>query len=261
MKVLLQEMTYPEVARKVKEGAPVIIPMGSTEQHARHLPLGTDFFIALELSKLVAEKAGCVVAPILWVGFSKEHMAFKGTITLEVETLVRVLQDAIRSLLSHGFKKIIVLNAHGGNDVILRSVVLDANLSLDVDVLYIGLDELLSLMPERYRDEVASKMDFHAGVLETSLINLIRPELVRVDEAVKPNVSLGESAMRLLEVLKGNPELTARMLASTLTRFDKLSDTGALTLADPSKPWGRQETSEALEEVAVKIKEIIDAWK
>lgn len=261
MRVFLHEMTHPEVSRKAEEGAVVIIPLGSMEQHGVHLPLGTDFFIALEISRRVAEKTGSIVAPILWVGLSKEHMAFKGTITLESGTLTMVLRDAIRSLASHGFRKIVVINAHGGNDAPLRLSVLDANLNSYADVLYVGPDEFLSLLPQRLRRELEESMDLHAGILETSIINLLRPDLVGRGQPSKPKVKIGKHVLEALELVKDKPELRASILSSVLARFDELSDNGALTLADPLNHWSASETEEALEEVAGKLAEIVGKWR
>ncbi|MEM3466322.1 MAG: creatininase family protein [Candidatus Jordarchaeales archaeon] len=261
MKVFLHEMTYPEVSRKAEEDTVIVIPVGSIEQHGVHLPLGTDLFIALEISRRLAEKTGSIVAPALWVGFSEEHMAFKGTITLEGETLVRVIRDVIRSLSSHGFRKFVVVNAHGGNDAHLRSAVLDANLNLNVDVLYVGPNEISSLLPRELQRELEENIDLHAGILETSIINLIRPDLVRRDRPSKPKLTLRKPLLEALELVKDNPTLRASVLSSFLTRFDKLSDNGSLTLADPLSHWGESETEKALEELAVKLAEIVEKWK
>ncbi|MBS7288865.1 MAG: creatininase family protein [Candidatus Freyarchaeota archaeon] len=261
MRVFLHEMTHPEVSRKAEEGAVVIIPLGSMEQHGVHLPLGTDFLIALEISRRVAEKTRSIVAPVLWVGFSKEHMAFKGTITLESETLTMVLRDVIRSLASHGFRKIIVVNAHGGNDAPVRSSVLDANLNSDADVLYVGPDELSSFLPQRLKHELEKSMDLHAGVLETSIINLVRPDLVRRSQPSKPKVKIGKHVLDVLDLAKDKPALRASILSSVLARFDELSDNGALTLSDPLSHWDASETEEALEEVAGKLAKIVEKWK
>ncbi len=261
LKVFLQEMTYNEVASKIEESAIVIIPVGSVEQHGLHLPLGTDLFIALEISRRVAEKTGSVVAPALWAGFSKEHMGFKGTISLERETLIRVMHDVAKSLSYHGFKKIVVLNAHGGNDAPLRSAVLDINLDSDVKVLYIGPDELFSFLPPELRSELEEKMDLHAGVFETSIINLIRPDLVRRERKSRPNVKFEGFPSFALELIKETPSLKASIFLSLLARFDEISDNGVFTLADPLNHWDEHMTENVLEEVSRKIAEIIEKWK
>ncbi|MEM1659215.1 MAG: creatininase family protein [Candidatus Jordarchaeales archaeon] len=261
MSVFLYEMTHVEVEQKVKEGAAVIIPMGSVEQHGVHLPLGTDVFVALEISRRVAEKTGSIIAPALWVGFSKEHMAFKGTLTLESDTLLRVVRDVVKSLASHGFRKIVVINAHGGNDAALRLAVSEVNLSLGVDALYIGPNELTSLLPPELKNQLEESMDLHAGILETSIVNLVRPDLVRRNRPSKPKVSFKRHVAESLKLAEGNPQLKSNIIASALSRFDEISDNGALTLADPLNHWSELETERALEEIASKLAVLLEKWK
>lgn len=261
MSVFLHEMTHVEVERKVKEGAVVIIPMGSVEQHGVHLPLGTDVLVALEISRRVAEKTGSIVAPALWVGFSKEHMAFKGTLTLESETLLRVVRDVVKSLASHGFRKIVVINAHGGNDAALRLAVSELNMSLGVDALYIGPSELTSLLPPELQRQLEESMDLHAGILETSIVNLVRPDLVRRNVPSKPEVGFKRHVAESLKLVKDNPQVKSSIIASALSRFDEVSDNGALTLADPLNHWSKLETERALEEIASKLAALLEKWK
>ena len=261
MTVFLQEMTHAEVSRKAEEGVAVIIPFGSMEQHGLHLPLGTDLLIALEISKRVAEKTGSIVAPVLWVSLSKEHMAFKGTISLESETLMKVMHDVVRSLSLHGFRRIVVINTHGGSDAALRSAALEANTNFDVSVLYIGPSEVSSLLPESIQRELEENMDIHAGVFETSVVNLVRPDLIRRDQPSKPKMNIERHVLEALNLAKGNPTLRASILSSVLAKFNELSDNGSLTLLDPLNHWGKAETEVVLEEIAEKIAEVVRKWR
>jgi len=93
----------------------ILFPTGSTEQHGKHLVLDTDTFILFEIAKRVAKETNVLVAPPMPFGQSVHHMAFPGTITLSFDTLVNVYIDVCKSLLNHGFDKIVFMNGHGGN--------------------------------------------------------------------------------------------------------------------------------------------------
>ena len=111
----LPDMTVPEVRDLLTRTDMVILPVTSVEQHGLHLPMGTDYYSGVERAKLIAARTDVLVAPILFPGQSPYHMEFEGTITLSSETIQRVFVEAARSLMRHGFKRFLILNAHGGN--------------------------------------------------------------------------------------------------------------------------------------------------
>jgi creatinine amidohydrolase len=113
MNIFLQNLStdqVPELVRKSK--GVIIIPIGSTEQHGNHLPLGTDTFVAEMLAADAARITGSIVAPAIWFGWSPHHMVLPGTITIRPEILVEYLYDVIESLSKHQFNKIILINGH-----------------------------------------------------------------------------------------------------------------------------------------------------
>jgi len=111
----LYKMTWPEVKEYLKENDVVIFPVGSQEQHGKHLAEDNDSFTATVIAKMVGEKTGVLVAPTLPFGNSVHHMNFPGSVTLTFSTLVNVYKEVCKSLLHHGFKKVVIMNAHGGN--------------------------------------------------------------------------------------------------------------------------------------------------
>lgn len=111
----LYKLTRPEVEEYLNENDVVLLPVGSTEQHGKHMAIDTDAYTAHEISLRVAEKTGVLVAPTVSYGYSPHHMNFKGSVTLTFQTLVNVLKEVCESLIHHGFNKIVVMNAHGGN--------------------------------------------------------------------------------------------------------------------------------------------------
>ena len=117
----LPHMTWPEVQELRQRTDMVIIPIAALEQHSLHLPIGTDFLNGLERAKLIAQKTPVLVAPILLPGNSPYHMEFAGTITLSSQTIQQVYFEAAQSLMKHGFKRFLLLNSHGGNQVRLKA--------------------------------------------------------------------------------------------------------------------------------------------
>ena len=122
IKNYLPHMTWPDVRDLLTRTDMVIVPVGSMEQHGLHLPMGTDTINGLERAKLIAQRTDVLVAPILYPGNSPYHMEFPGTITLSAETIQRVYFEAIQSLISHGFTRVLLLNSHGGNQSITRFI-------------------------------------------------------------------------------------------------------------------------------------------
>ena len=117
MSRLLAEMTSPEVDQAIAAGiTTVILPLGATEQHGPHLPLGTDTFRAAALADgLDAASTGTLVAPPLPVGCSDEHTGFAGLLGLDHETLARVIVDCGNRMAAWGVRRLVLLSAHGGN--------------------------------------------------------------------------------------------------------------------------------------------------
>jgi creatinine amidohydrolase len=116
-----ERMTAPELkALAAREGALVVLPVGSLEQHGPHLPVWTDSACAHAIALRAAESAAAgglpvAVLPPMWTGLSEHHFPFGGTISLDHATFHAVLRCVVRSILADGFRRLLVLNGHGGN--------------------------------------------------------------------------------------------------------------------------------------------------
>ncbi|HID11511.1 MAG TPA: creatininase family protein [Candidatus Latescibacteria bacterium] len=182
---LLEGMSYEEVGWAVEAGAVALAPVGSLEQHGRHLPLGTDSrivtHIAHEAAKRASEKVRVVVAPTVWLGCSHHHMEFPGTLSLDREAFIGVIKDVGRCLARHGFRRVLFLNGHRGNSNPLKVAVdqLRDELGEGVLVALVTYWELnLGEDVARMRDSAPGGIS-HAGEMETSCMLYLEPELVR----------------------------------------------------------------------------------
>ncbi|MCJ7622716.1 MAG: creatininase family protein [Anaerolineaceae bacterium] len=117
---LLENLTWPKAKKAFEETSMVVIPVGSTEQHGPHLPLGTDFFVPREIARLLMERSNVIVTPTLPIGYAKYHTMFPGTLSLKEETLKNVLIDICEDLLKYGTTHILFIDGHGGNLNALR---------------------------------------------------------------------------------------------------------------------------------------------
>lgn len=184
--ILLSEMAWPDVKQAIEEGRTVILPVGSTEQHGPQLPLDTDIVNSFEIAKAAAGRTGCLVAPPLYYGITPHWMGFPGTMSIDYETWIRFATQICQSLARHGFRKIVILNGHGGNAAAIQLVaqnVAEAS------------EGKCSLAAFSYWDVAADQVNAirrsppggmgHSCELETSLQLHLRGELVKMDRAVK----------------------------------------------------------------------------
>ncbi len=110
--VRLHELRWPEVEAHLEDDDVALVPVGATEQHGRHLPLLVDTGWAEAASELAAKRENAVVAPVVPYGWSPHHMGYPGTVTLGAATLQAVIEDIGRSLIHHGFRRLIVVNGN-----------------------------------------------------------------------------------------------------------------------------------------------------
>lgn len=179
--MLLYNLTWEEVSH-LDRNMVVVAPFGAVEQHSYHLPLGTDSIIteaiARRLERQMPERV--LVLPIVWLGCSRHHMDFPGSLTAEIDTFIAVGEQLVGSMAAHGFRNFILLNGHGGNV---------SKISLMAEKLRYRPGALLKVVGVTYWDLIGQEIKSiretplggmgHACELETSLIFATRPELVR----------------------------------------------------------------------------------
>lgn len=160
----------------------IVLPVGATEQHGPHLPVGTDTFAVQQIASDAAEVASSeittILAPALPFGSSHHHLPFGGTFSFSTETYYRVLVELLESLVAGGFKKAFILNGHGGNSELIQLAARDVARANPISVAAapywtIAWDSLVAAGIHNQ-----GKLPGHAGRFETSLVMAMRPELV-----------------------------------------------------------------------------------
>ena len=159
-----------------------VLPVGAIEQHGDHLPLDVDAFLVTEIAAAaneIARKSICsILVPPIHVGYSAHHMGYCGTVSLSIETLIGVVRDTVQSLAYHGFRRVVLLNGHGGNTALLSLVASELR-SRRVVPLVLAVDywNLIVDVIEQVRETETGGMG-HAGEFETSLMMHLRPASV-----------------------------------------------------------------------------------
>ena len=179
----LDELSTVEASQAAKDGALVIFPVGSVEEHGDHLPLCSDSiqpeYIALE----VAKKTGCLVAPPFRYGVCNATRSFAGTLAIEFDTLYKVARDILSELVRNGFYRIIVLSGHAGNSHMVALRLAAQDIVVKNDTKNEGKVRIMVLSDFDFAEELTPKYadvnDGHAGTLETSRVMAIKPELIK----------------------------------------------------------------------------------
>ncbi|HEX3399497.1 MAG TPA: creatininase family protein [Acetobacteraceae bacterium] len=179
-----RKLRADQLREKARQDAIVILPVASLEQHGPHLPVEVDSMpgetvAARAAREIVARGQQAVVLPVLWTGLSEHHMSFGGTVTLDFPAFSMVVEGVCRSVLRDGFKRIVLLNAHGGNENALRTITDELTPKYGVPIVqftywYAAAEEIAGIL------ETQSAL-LHACEAETSMMLAVRPDLVAMD--------------------------------------------------------------------------------
>lgn len=186
-KYLYGKMTWPEIKQAVKEERVAIVPIGTIEDHGLHLPVDTDNMICSEVCEEAAKRIPdkVVLLPLVPYGINEHHFDFPGAIDIPGDCYIRFLLGITRSLAYHGFKRIILINAHGSNkdyvSIAARRTVLESG------VLCVATTPMMLMGNKNIKKIRQSEPGgiSHAGELETAIYLYRYPELVKMDKAKK----------------------------------------------------------------------------
>jgi creatinine amidohydrolase len=220
----------PDLIHKV-----VVLPIGSLEQHGHHLPMLTDTLIGAEIARRAQAELGetALFLPMLWVGASDHHRGLPGTISAHNDTYTHLLTDILDSLIGHGFRRILLLNSHGGNVGPASNAIYQTQLQHPEKAdLWLALASWFELAGPQIAqiEALAQKHVTHACELETSMILRLRPELVKMASAHGANLGFDSAFW------SADSSGTSRV--SVARAFHQVSRSGALghpELATPEK--------------------------
>src|SRR6185295_15333877 len=176
--VMWKFLTAADLRAKAQAGAIVVLPVASMEQHGPHLPVGVDTILTEAVCQAAAEQVAgdtpVVVAPTLWCGMAEHHMAFGGTFTFDIPTYRAVLFAFLKSIERHGFRRVLIVNGHGGNIAALNAFLPDFARETGLAVRCTTYFELAAsdLAPVL---EDQTKVH-HACEVETSLMMVLAPD-------------------------------------------------------------------------------------
>ena len=243
-------MTAPALREAAREDTVVIIPLGATEQHGPHLPTQVDWRLAYEVSlraaRLMHGRQRALVTPAIPFGMSEHHMSLGGTLTLNFTTMSAVVGCIVRSAARHGFKRIFVLNGHGGNIAALETIITELTIELKLPLAcgtywQIAIDSIRKIMEKQ-------TLLLHACEAETSMMMVVAPDCVRKDkmaEAHGANLTAATALARPLHTWLSFADLTPSGVAgdarkSTAAKGEKLFEMAAQSIAErliKGEPW------------------------
>ncbi len=250
-KILYSEHTWPEIKEALKAEKVIVLPVGSTEDHGPHLPLETDALITTEICRRAVEKVPdyALLMPTIYYGFNEHHMDFPGNTSIEPYHFIDFVFDVCRSVVRHGFKKIIIVNGHGSNapflNIVARRVTNETDaICVAVNWWTMAIDVIRSILSH------AS----HAGEMETSVMLYLKPEIVDMSKAVRDmDIYMGQGRSKFIWRDFVNPSPVAFM--EWWSRFSKTGIVG-----DPTK--ATREKGEKIVKAAVEnLVEFIKEWK
>jgi creatinine amidohydrolase len=229
-KSFMADMSWIEFQEALDPGTVLVIPLGSTELEGPHLPLGVDTIAAQGVARGLAGEEGVLIAPCLPLGYSKWFHPYAGTVSLEHDTLVKVLLDYCRSLAMSGVKRVVFLNSHKGNN---SAVEVAAHTLIQERGLKVGMLNVWKLANDLTAGkELINEGGFtHAGEIMTSVMLALKPEAVTMDQAkpggVKPLTGSG------LKPLNSTGDTAYKGVVQTVYQdIRQVTDNG--TLGDPS---------------------------
>ena len=190
--VRMDRLSWVEYQVRVQqEKAALFLPVGATEQHGPHLPLGTDALLATAVAQDVAQRVGGIVAPALAYGFKSQPKCgggqhFCGTTSLDAQTLIGAVRDTVREFARHGVSKLVVVNGHYENqwfliegiDLAMREIGASGIEIMRMEYWdFLTQGTLARVFPEGFPGFALE----HAAVIETSIMLHYHPDLVRLD--------------------------------------------------------------------------------
>jgi creatinine amidohydrolase len=179
----LSELTWEQVAEASARYPVALLPIGAgAKEHGPHLPCGTDLMVVEDLARRVIEVAPVLLLPALAYGFFPAFVDWPGSVSVRAEYFAGMVGDIVRSLARHGTKKFLLLDGGVSTQPPLRTLSYELHNELGVRI---AITNIVALGHEARRAVAEQESGGHADEIETSCMLAIRPDLVRMDRAVK----------------------------------------------------------------------------
>jgi creatinine amidohydrolase len=209
----LGNLTFTDVQEYLRVKDTILVPMASFEQHGPHLPIYTDTITCAEISRRVAEMIAVLHTPPIWTGYSPQHMfepgMGRGTITIRSSVLLGLVNDVARSLIHHGFNRIIFINGHGSNvkviDPVLRKLRYETGALISFVKPY--MENYVGILEGLMENPWEETPGWHSSELETSQDLAWNEKYVRMERANFTKAHIPEFLPKSFEKKDGMPDV------------------------------------------------------
>lgn len=209
----LGNLSFTDVQEYLKVKDTILVPMASFEQHGPHLPIYTDTITCVEVSRRVAEMIAVIHTPPIWTGYSPQHMYSpgmgRGTITIRSSVLLGLVHDVGRSLIHHGFNRIIFINGHGSNvkviDPVLRQLRYETGALISFVKPY--MENYVGILEGLMENPWEETPGWHSSELETSQDLAWNEHYVRMDRANFTRAHIPDFLPKSFEKKDGMPDV------------------------------------------------------
>ncbi len=209
----LGNLSFADVQEYLKVKDTILVPMASFEQHGPHLPIYTDTITCVEVSKRVAEMIAVLHTPPIWTGYSPQHMydpgMGRGTITIRSSVLLGLVNDVARSLIHHGFNRIVFINGHGSNvkviDPVLRKLRYETGALISFVKPY--MENYVGILEGLMENPWEETPGWHSSELETSQDLAWNEKYVRMERANFTKAHIPDFLPKSFEKKDGMPDV------------------------------------------------------
>lgn len=175
-----EELTALKIEKFVKENRVIMLTFGSIEQHSTHLPVGTDYLCIYKRVEEIAKKTKAIIFSPLELGYSFNHMGMLGTVSLSAKLFIDIVVCILKQLFSQGWKRFLIFSGHNGNWSALKVAVQIAKEEFpNVQVVFADTHPRMS--DEHRKTRFVRNFDYHAGLVETSIVSYYYKELIDRD--------------------------------------------------------------------------------
>jgi creatinine amidohydrolase len=209
----LGNLSFVDVQEYLTVKDTILVPMASFEQHGPHLPIYTDTITCIEVARRVAEMVAVLHTPPIWMGYSPQHMfdpgMGRGTITVRSSVLLNLVNDVARSLIHHGFNRIIFINGHGSNvkviDPVLRKLRYETGALISFVKPY--MENYVGILEGLMENPWEETPGWHSSELETSQDLAWNEEYIRMDRANFTKAHIPDFLPKSFEKKDGMPDV------------------------------------------------------